>query len=200
MPTLDCTKLPCPQPVLKTREYLKFAAKSFTILVDNAAALENVSRFLTTQNYSFTVQQKNENLFALSVTLEENSSAFTASSIQKSTDSEVFRKTLLFIGSETLGDGETRLGHGLMKNFIATLSEMNDLWRIILVNSGVKLAITSSPVLDDLKKLTDSGVSLLVCGTCLHFYNLLEQKQVGETTNMLDIVTSFELADKIIRL
>ena len=28
---------------------------------------------------------------------------------------------------------------------------------------------------------------------------LLEKKQVGETTNMLDIVTSLDLADKVIR-
>ncbi|MGD8671214.1 MAG: sulfurtransferase-like selenium metabolism protein YedF, partial [Desulfobacterales bacterium] len=30
--------------------------------------------------------------------------------------------------------------------------------------------------------------------------NLLEQKQVGETTNMLDIVTAMQLADKVINV
>ncbi len=200
MPTLDCTGLPCPQPVLKTREYLKSAVQSFTILIDNMAAVENVSRFLTAQNCSFTIHQKNENLFILSVTLKESSTIFSTTNMAKTLEAGVFHKTLLFIGSETIGDGEIQLGHGLMKNFIATLPEMNNLWRIVLVNSGVKLAIAGSPVLDDLKKLTDLGISLLVCGTCLNFYNLLEQKQVGETTNMLDIVTSFELADKVIRL
>lgn len=200
MPTLDCTGLSCPQPVLKTREYLKSASESFTILIDNIAAVENVSRFLTAQNCSFTTHQKNENLFIISVTLEKNSSAFSTANMAKTVEAGVFHKTLLFIGSETLGDGETQLGHGLMKNFIATLPEMNGLWRIVLVNSGVKLSTVGSPVLDDLKKLTESGVSLLVCGTCLNFYNLLEQKQVGETTNMLDIVTSFDFADKVIRL
>ena len=30
--------------------------------------------------------------------------------------------------------------------------------------------------------------------------SLLEEKQVGETTNMLDIVTSLDLADKVIRV
>jgi hypothetical protein len=38
----------------------------------------------------------------------------------------------------------------------------------------------------------------LVCGTCLNYYGLLEQKKVGETTNMLDIVTSLQVADKVI--
>lgn len=40
---------------------------------------------------------------------------------------------------------------------------------------------------------------MLVCGTCLAHYGLLEAKAVGETSNMLDIVTSLDLADKIIR-
>ena len=53
--------------------------------------------------------------------------------------------------------------------------------------------------LDALKKLAESGVSILVCGTCLNHYGLLEKKQVGETSNMLDIVTSLDLAGKVIR-
>jgi hypothetical protein len=40
----------------------------------------------------------------------------------------------------------------------------------------------------------------MVCGTCLNHFQLLEQKQVGETTNMLDIVTAMQLADKVITL
>lgn len=33
----------------------------------------------------------------------------------------------------------------------------------------------------------------------MNFFNLLEAKQVGETTNMMDVVTSLSLADKVIR-
>jgi len=43
-------------------------------------------------------------------------------------------------------------------------------------------------------------VEVLVCGTCLGHFGLLEKKKVGETTNMLDIVTSMQLADKVISL
>jgi hypothetical protein len=39
-----------------------------------------------------------------------------------------------------------------------------------------------------------------VCGTCLNHFNLIERKQVGETTNMLDIVTAMQLADKVINI
>ncbi|MBW2216951.1 MAG: sulfurtransferase-like selenium metabolism protein YedF, partial [Deltaproteobacteria bacterium] len=46
----------------------------------------------------------------------------------------------------------------------------------------------------------ENGISILVCGTCLEHFNLLEKKQVGETTNMLDIVIAMQLADKVITI
>jgi sulfur relay (sulfurtransferase) complex TusBCD TusD component (DsrE family) len=62
------------------------------------------------------------------------------------------------------------------------------------------LAVAGSPCLEKLQALAASGVSILVCGTCLDHFGLLEQKRVGETTNMLDVVTSMQLADKVIRV
>jgi intracellular sulfur oxidation DsrE/DsrF family protein len=76
----------------------------------------------------------------------------------------------------------------------------DDLWRLCLVNNGVKLTIPDSEALGDLKELEGQGVTILVCGTCLTHFNVLEQKQVGETTNMLDIVTAMQLADKVINI
>ena len=41
-------------------------------------------------------------------------------------------------------------------------------------------------------------MQVLVCGTCLNHFKLLEHKQVGQTTNMLDIVSHMQLADKVV--
>jgi CheY-specific phosphatase CheX len=68
------------------------------------------------------------------------------------------------------------------------------------VNNGVKLAIEGSEVLGDLKAYETAGLKILVCGTCLNHFNLLEKKMVGETTNMLDVVTAMQLADKVVNL
>jgi selenium metabolism protein YedF len=88
-----------------------------------------------------------------------------------------------------------------MVNFLRTLKEMGpDLWRLVFVNNGVKLAVAGAEVIGDLKALEDSGLKILVCGTCLNHFDLLEKKQVGETTNMLDIVTAMQLADKVINI
>ena len=64
----------------------------------------------------------------------------------------------------------------------------------------MKLTINSSDVLNDLKEFENKGLKILVCGTCLAHFNLLEAKKVGETTNMLDIVTAMQLADKVISI
>jgi hypothetical protein len=53
---------------------------------------------------------------------------------------------------------------------------------------------------EDLEELEAAGITILVCGTCLDYFNLLERKQVGQTTNMLDIVTAMQLADKVINI
>ena len=89
----------------------------------------------------------------------------------------------------------------LLGNFLRTLKEMGpELWRLVFVNNGVKLTIAGAEVLNDLQALEKGGLKILVCGTCLTHFNLLEKKKVGETTNMLDIVTAMQLADKVVNL
>jgi selenium metabolism protein YedF len=98
-----------------------------------------------------------------------------------------------------MGKGDETLGRKLIVNFIATLKEMGpELWRLILLNGGVKLTVEGSECLAALKALEKDGVHVMVCGTCLNYFELLEKKLVGETTNMLDIVTSMQSADKVI--
>jgi selenium metabolism protein YedF len=103
--------------------------------------------------------------------------------------------------TDRMGFGDDELGKKLMINFIKTLKEMGkELWRLVFVNNGVKLAIEGSAALEALKELEESGITILVCGTCLDHFKLLEKKKVGETTNMLDIVTAMQVADKVINI
>ena len=51
-----------------------------------------------------------------------------------------------------------------------------------------------------LKALADAGVEILVCGTCLSFYGLTDQLQVGTVSNMYDIVTRMQRAAKVVSL
>ncbi len=198
MPQLDCRGLACPKPVLEAKDAIEaHPGETLEVRVDNEAARINVSRFLKSRGWHVEVKDDGEGGFIVIGTPAQET---TACEIMTGALEEG-QKILVMIPTDRLGLGDDILGKGLMKNFIATLKEMgNDLWRIVLLNSGVKLAIEGSEHLEALRGLVDKGVDLLVCGTCLSHYNLMEKKAVGETTNMLDIVTSIQLATKVISL
>jgi selenium metabolism protein YedF len=200
---LDCRGLACPQPVMRAKEMIEAEAPdTIEVMVDNSAASQNVSRFLGTRGYAATVSSQNGDFLvagvkdanAQPVTDAPPAEAYTCAT-------EGPRKIAIFITSNRIGRGDDTLGAGLMKNFLLTLKEMGpELWRIMFVNSGVKLCVEGSESLDTIQELEASGVSILVCGTCLEFFKLMDEKKVGETTNMLDIVTSQQLADKVISI
>ncbi len=200
--TLDCRGLVCPEPVIRTRALLQSSPEEVEVLVDNAPASENVSRLLAKSGYAPQVERREEKLWAVTASRSGVSCAAAEEVIAAAGNGEEKPcRTLVFLSSDTVGSGSDELGGRLMANFLATLPEMgSNLWRVVMVNGGVRLASTPGPCLDALKKLEANGVSLLVCGTCLDYYHLLDKKQVGETTNMLDIVTSLDLADKVIRV
>jgi selenium metabolism protein YedF len=111
------------------------------------------------------------------------------------------KKTLVLLASDSLGKGDEELGRKIVVNFIRTIKEMgDDLWRLVLLNGGVKLAVEGSEVLPQLQELAGAGLGILVCGPCLKTFNLFEKQQVGQLTSMVDIVTSMQMADKVISL
>lgn len=200
---IDCRTLQCPAPVLKTKQFLEQeAAVELDVIVDNDAAVENVSRFLNFQGFEVSVDtQGTTSTVSGKRNPKEAKKLETNPESARVKEKSDHQKILLMISSQQIGKGDDELGQKLMISFIKTLKEMgNDLWRIVFVNHGVKFSTKNSVILEELKELESSGVDILVCGTCLMHLGLLEEKQIGETTNMLDIVTSMQLADKVINL
>lgn len=198
MQHLDCRGIACPQPVMRSRDAVNTGATALEVLVDNEPALENVRRFLEGRGFAVAATCEGDQCWRITANAGEGTASQEQPSPAATNGQEL--KTLVLITTETMGRGDDGLGAKLMGNFLATLSELGPrLWRMVLVNGGVKLASVPGAALDALKKLESEGVSVLVCGTCLAHYGLLEAKAVGETSNMLDIVTSLDLADKIIR-
>ena len=198
MNILDCRGLACPEPVLRCRDWLiSGGGSALDVLVDNAAAVENISVFLSGRGWTVDSRQEGDSVWRVSAARDEGAAPGPAESCPAQAATSA--KVLVFIPTETLGRGDDELGARLMVNFLGSLPELGpDLWRIVLVNGGVKLS-AGGPALEKLKALEAAGVSILVCGTCLEHYGLLKSRQVGGTTNMLDIVTSLHLADKVIR-
>jgi selenium metabolism protein YedF len=194
--TLNCRGLACPQPVLRTKHFVESNPQTleFTVVVDNTASAQNVVRFVESQGFSTSLQQTGTDFEIKAARSEET--VVEVAGKEQAMSSE---KTLVLITKNTMGSGDDVLGTGLMLNLLNTLNEMGEaLWRLVFLNSGVKLTIEGAETLPAIEQLAVQGVGVFVCGTCLNHFNLLEQKRVGETTNMLDIVTSLQLADKVI--
>lgn len=195
---IDCRGLACPAPVLQTKNFVEKQQPSILdILVDNDAARENVSRFLNSRGYEVRVERNGSEY---RVTGKKGDAPDTRPPPVEQIET-AHRKIMVVVAAERMGRGDDALGAKLMSNFLKTLQEMGpDLWRLVFVNSGVKLTVAGSEVLESLRQLETEKVTILVCGTCLDHFSLLDQKRVGETTNMLDIVTSMQVADKVINI
>jgi len=200
---LDCRKLDCPAPVLQTKQLLEANALSHVrILVDNDAAVENVSRFLSFHGFKISVDS--DGISSAVEGIKDAADATIIESVPASQNAETegsSQKIMVMISSTQMGREDQELGEKLMISYIKTLKEMGeDLWQLVFVNHGVKLATNDSAVLEEIQALEADKVGILVCGTCLTHLGLMEQKKVGQTTNMLDIVTAMQYADKVINL
>ncbi|MFZ7124827.1 MAG: sulfurtransferase-like selenium metabolism protein YedF [Desulfobacterales bacterium] len=198
MREIDARGLACPAPVLQTKAALQEEKPHIVrVVVDNAASQQNVERFLESQGFQTRLENSGTDFLVIG-TCDSKPLPRTPPAVGERTESG---KIMVMCSTDRIGFGDDELGLGLMVNFLRTLKEMgNGLWRLVFLNNGVKLTIDGSEVLDDLKAYESTGLKILVCGTCLNHFHLLERKQVGETTNMLDIVTAMQVADKIINL
>ncbi len=196
---IDARGLACPAPVLQTKNMVeKENPNIIKVIVDNEAARQNVSRFLESRNFDVSVELEGED-FRITGKRGEQEAASEVPVSERPKTGE--KKIMIMVATDRIGHGDDELGLKLMVSFLTTIKEMGpELWRLVFVNNGVKLTIEGSEVLPVLKELEKGGIHILVCSTCLNHFDLLDKKRVGETTNMLDIVTAMQLADKVINI
>jgi selenium metabolism protein YedF len=201
MKEIDARGLACPTPVLMTKAAVEDeGVQTLTVVVDNEASQQNVVRFLESKGYNAAASINGVD-FIVTGQAEDQPVTENSDEMPKKRIVEGRQKIMVMCATDRIGFGDDELGLKLMINFIKTIGEMGpELWRLVFVNNGVKLVVKGSQIVPVLKDYEERGLTILVCGTCLTHYNLLDQKQVGETTNMLDIVTAMQLADKVINL
>jgi hypothetical protein len=110
-------------------------------------------------------------------------------------------ETVLLVTRNGMGEAEPALQQKLITTYFKLLDENNILPAVIcFYANGVHLAVEGSPVLDSLRSLESKGVHLVLCSTCLSYYNLSEQVQVGIVGGMTDIIEAQRRAEKVISL
>ena len=108
---------------------------------------------------------------------------------------------VLLITREGMGDGDPQLQGKLIQTYFTLLDESDTLPAVIcFYTEGVKLVVQGSPVLGSLESLEAKSVRLIICNTCLDYYDLKEAVAVGIKGGMTDIIEAQRRADKVITL
>ena len=190
MVKVDAIGQVCPVPIIMTKNALKDIEEGqVEVSVDNRISLENLQKMSKEMGYDYTVEESGD-IFKIVINKMRESVELRESE----------ENTVVVIDSLHMGKGDVELGRILMKGFIYTLSEMEELPKTILFyNEGVKLAIEGAESLQDLKSLEERGVEILSCGTCLNFYGITEKLRVGSVTNMYTILERQTKATRVIK-
>ena len=197
MKTIDCTGLACPGPVIQVKKALEETPPgvSFSIDLDSEASRDNVRRFAENRGAGVRIEESDGGAIRLVITAPVPTDPGT----QGHGNAEI-QLPVIFITSETIGEGDDKLGRILMEGFINTLLDQDPIPdRILFMNAGVKFAVQGSPVLNTLGKIIDRGCEILVCGTCLEFFSLSDKLSVGTVSNMFDIQGALLEAASVIR-
>ncbi len=196
MERLDETGKACPIPVIETKRLLEASplGTSVEVIVDNATAVQNLTKFAEQRGYRFDKGDQNPGDFHVVLTRESEAAA----PVQDAAGRRPVK--VVVVSSRTMGEGDERLGTTLLKGFLYALTEQ-DAWpdTVLFYNGGAHCTVEGSESLADLRKLEDAGVEILTCGTCLNHYGLSEKLAVGGVTNMYRIVELQLTADVIIK-
>lgn len=194
---IDAKGKNCPMPVIMAKKVIDSGVKFFEIEVDNKIAVENLKKLANSQGFTTRVEENNS-YFKVDFS---NGCEECEEVLVKVEDKKPLGNWSIFVNKEIIGAGNDELGKSLMKMFIYTISEGEDLPKSILfMNGGVKVPTLNNQAIEHLKVLQDKGVELLVCGACLNFYGLEEKLEVGKISNMYDITNSMKEASKVITI
>ena len=180
---VDARGLDCPKPVINTKKELDKIENGIVIIkVDNYIAKENILKLARSLNFEAKIIKDEKDFIEIEIKKGESDI------IEKKQDNAL-EDRCIFISSDKMGKGNDELGEVLIKGYIYTLTETKPYPKhIVFINSGVKLTTRNEATIENLKILEEAGVEILSCGTCLDYYNLKDDLQVGYVTNMYTIV------------
>ncbi len=189
---IDARNKSCPLPLIALKKALKEHKENFTLLINDTTAHENTTRFLKDNGISFNCTEE-QGTFSISVGTTLNYQP------QVKAETPDTGKHTICIKSCKMGEGSEELGEILLRAFINNLKEVAPLpSAIIFYNSGVKLTLEDSPVVESLEALQKEGVNIFVCGTCVDYYEVKNKVRVGIISNMYEITETLTNASHVI--
>ena len=171
---------PCPQPLVMVKKQIDAGETDVSIKVDNETAVKNITRLAGKKGLGFTVADiEGGFLITIGGQVDPDAPAPAAA-----------------VACSTTG------GYNLMKMALYTLNQAEVApMNLLFMNSGVKLLCgEEAQIIDSVKEMMEKGTDVLVCGTCLNFYECADDLKVGEVSNMYDILERMHESAKVITL
>jgi selenium metabolism protein YedF len=214
---IDAKGKPCPQPVILAMRALGGLkdGETLQVQVDNEAAVENLKRMAQKNGAAVQVKADGANWTVEIVPADSVAGAGggtgSADAAQAGQSAEEQARQIcampargpvvVAVGSAEMGNGDPRLGRILMKSFLYSLTQLDELPQTVLFfNGGVRMTTEGSESIEDLKALESQGVEILSCGTCLDFYGLKDKLLVGGITNMYVIAQTMAGAGNVVKI
>ncbi len=111
------------------------------------------------------------------------------------------KNTVILVTANGIGKGSQELQLKLAGKYFELLGLQEPLpAAICFYTEGVKLVVEGSPVLEKLHALEAKGVRLIVCSTCLDYFELTAKVKAGIVGGMGDILEAQTRAEKVISI
>ena len=203
MRIVDTKGQKCPVPIIETRKALRASkvGETFVVLTDNKTAFSNISRFLNDNKIKFSVSEES-GTWTFNITNEtgENITTSAANYCEKTKQDIPAGDYSVLISSELMGNGDDELGQKLIKSFFVALSCLDSMpSSIMFYNSGVKLTMNDSSVIEILHEIENKGVEILICGTCVDHYKIGDRINLGRISDMYTITQKLSKTGNIIK-
>lgn len=194
---LDASGKACPIPVIMTKKELEAGTADLETLVDSDTQVKNLERLANSQGRTTTVTPEGDK-FVVSFSNGDGSAPSAPTEKETFTSDGTYA---VFFNNASVGT-TNELGKSLAKMAIYTLSESDNIPTYILfMNEGINLVTgTEQQIIDNLNTLIEKGTEVLVCGTCLNFFDIADKCKVGTVSNMYDIMTAMQSVSKVITL
>lgn len=199
MQIIDTKGKLCPAPLILTKRAIKNAVvgEKFVVESDNETAKNNLLKYLSELGFEPVCEVKN-GFFEITFEVVKSSAveSVSSSNIGDYCSSNGYS---VVIKSRRMGEGDEKLGTILMRAFVNSLID-SDLKpaNIVIYNEGVFVALKGEDTAEALVKLSENGVAITVCGTCVDFYGVKDKLAVGEISNMYKITEILSQSSSVV--
>ncbi len=190
MKILDVIGKRCPLPLIATKKALKDLpeGEALKVITDSETSRDNVSRFLQDNNIK-SDWSKSGDVFEILINYQEADLEDARAEDYCISDPPAEQGFVIVFTRNYLGEGSEELGKILINGYLDTLIANEKLpGKMMFFNSGVLMVLKDSDQLEMIRELEDAGVEMLVCGTCLEFFDKTRDLAVGRISNMYEIL------------